>query len=114
MALVPIPLADLREIRAWVGADPDLHDLEDRYEALGNVAHAVALQVLRERRAQMVLDGPGKFDASGDTSEDWTANLASIERQITALEGSVDATSTPSGLHRVTTSQLVRPERRYR
>ena len=59
-------------------------DLDGRYARLGT-ARAVALEVLRERR-QALLGQPLKLTLTGVVSVDYTANIAALERQITALE----------------------------
>jgi hypothetical protein len=75
-------------VRAWLisqlGTTTDLPDLELRYTRLGT-ARAVALEVVRERLAAL-RSQPSAVQVSSVVSVNYTANIASYERQITALE----------------------------
>ncbi|MFD7615768.1 hypothetical protein [Streptomyces sp. NPDC059802] len=75
-------------VRAWLiaqlGTDTDQADLEQRYARLGT-ARAVALEVVRERLAALRAQ-PSAVNVSSVVSVNYTANIASYERQIAALE----------------------------
>lgn len=75
-------------IRAWLlselGVSTDLADLTLRYTRLGS-ARAVALEVLRERLAVLRAQ-PTAVTVTNVVAINNTANLASYERQIAALE----------------------------
>lgn len=73
-----------RWLLALLGPATDTADLDVRYARLHSV-RAVALEVLRERRAGL-LGQPLKVSVSGVVSVDNSANLTAIERQITELE----------------------------
>lgn len=84
----------LADIRQWVGTRrPTDADLEVRYLRLGSVT-AVALQVLRERLADMLIDA-AKFDADGDASYDYSANLKLLESKVHQLEASTPPPADP-------------------
>ncbi len=74
----------LRWLLAILGPATDTSDLQQRYARLQS-ARAVALEVLRERRAEL-LEQPLKVSLSGVVSVDNSGNLAAIERQIAGLE----------------------------
>ncbi|WP_448333483.1 hypothetical protein [Streptomyces sp. DSM 41534] len=74
--------------RAWLisqlGTATNLADLDQRYARLGT-ARAVALEVLRERLADLVAQ-PSVIGVSSVVNINTTANIAALERQITLLE----------------------------
>lgn len=89
-----------------VGADGDPFDLIDvdaRLADCGGSAHTVALQILRQRRADLVMGG--KQDVDGDFSIDPTESIKALDRDITTLEGIV---GNEAGTGTATTSLLVR------
>ncbi|QKW31519.1 hypothetical protein HUT11_35750 (plasmid) [Streptomyces seoulensis] len=69
---------------AQLGKTTDLADLTARYTRLGT-ARAVALEVLRERYADLLVNPTG-VTVSNVVAINTTANLAAYERQIAALE----------------------------
>ncbi|MFF6903517.1 hypothetical protein [Streptomyces hydrogenans] len=75
-------------VRAWLisqlGTSTDLADLDTRYTRLG-AARAVALEILRERLADLV-DQPSTLSVSGVVSLSFAENIKAIERKIAALE----------------------------
>jgi hypothetical protein len=75
--------------RAWLlaqlGVATDSADLDQRYTRLG-AARAVALEVLYERKAAMVMAQPASLNVSSVVSVAYTENIKAIERQITLLE----------------------------
>lgn len=75
--------------RAWLigelGTATDRVDLELRYDRLGT-ARATALEILRQRLADLISDGPTVVGVSGVVSINQTANLAALERKIAYLE----------------------------
>jgi len=81
MALTPA-------ITAWLkgelGSTVDLADLETRYLRLGT-ARAVALEVLRERLADL-RNQPSTVNVSGVVAVGFVENIKAYERQIEALE----------------------------
>ncbi len=86
---------DLAVIRSWCGSsvgDPDSDvfgqpDLVARMDRLGS-AEAVALEVLRQRRADVLAD-PVSFSLAGDVAEDSAVNVAGLDAAIRQLEGIV-------------------------
>ncbi|MFD5878510.1 hypothetical protein [Streptomyces yangpuensis] len=74
--------------RCWLlstlGPATDATDLEQRYARLGS-QRAVALDVLRERRAALLAQ-PLKIALSGVVSVDNSGNVAALDRQIGELE----------------------------
>ncbi len=87
----------LATIRSWVGSavgrDGDTFDGDDlntRFGVLGS-AEAVALQILQQRRADIVLGNPVTWSISGDHSEDWMGNLQALDKHIAQLERMVGA-----------------------
>lgn len=86
-----VTAAQLAVIRSYCGSDVgadgdtiDLIDVDERLAVLGS-AHAVAHQILRQRRADMVM-GPAKIDVDGDFSQDATESLKALDRDIATLE----------------------------
>lgn len=75
-------------VQAWLlaqlGTSTDLTDLNTRYTRLGT-ARAVALEVLRERYAELLAQPTG-VTVTNVVAINTTANLAAYERQIAALE----------------------------
>ncbi|MFF7476672.1 hypothetical protein [Streptomyces sp. NPDC008092] len=69
---------------AQLGTATDVSDLEARYTRLGT-ARAVALEILRERYAEL-LGQPTGVTVTNVVAINTTANLAAYERQIAALE----------------------------
>lgn len=99
----------LAVIRSWCGSTTgtsgDLHDSSDldaRMSRLGS-PEAVSLEILRERRADM-LSNPLSFQVQGDYSEDRAENLRALDVLIGQLERLVGAPS-------VSVSKLRRPGR---
>ncbi|MFD8516594.1 hypothetical protein ACFV27_37320 [Streptomyces antimycoticus] len=87
-------------VRAWLigqlGTATDLADLDQRYTRLGS-ARAVALEVLYERKAALVMDQPASVSVSSVVSVTYTENIRAIERQIALLEdGQPPAPDDPS------------------
>ena len=81
MALTPAVTAWLK---GELGRTVDLTDLDARYTRLGS-ARAVALEVLRERLADLRTQ-PSTVNVSGVVSVSFTENIKSLERQVAALE----------------------------
>ncbi|MFD8384234.1 hypothetical protein ACFV2X_37920 [Streptomyces sp. NPDC059679] len=75
--------------RAWLisqlGTDTDLADLDQRYARLGS-ARAVALEILRERKAALVMGQPASVGVSSVVSVSYAENIKALERQIALLE----------------------------
>lgn len=75
-------------VQAWLiaqlGTSTDRSDLNTRYIRLGS-ARAVALEILRERLADLRAQ-PTAVSVSSVVLVNYTANLAAYERQIAALE----------------------------
>ena len=69
---------------AQLGTDTDLADLTTRYARLGT-ARAVALEILRERYAELLAQPTG-VTVTNVVAINTTANLAAYERQIARLE----------------------------
>jgi hypothetical protein len=105
--------ADLATIRQWcgsdVGADGDQFDLIDVDERLDRLSSAnmVALEILRQRRADLV--HAGKVDVDGDVSHDPKDSIAALDRDIGRLEAVIGI---ESGDGTVTTSLMVRRSER--
>lgn len=75
--------------RAWLisqlGTATDLNNLDQRYTRLGS-ARAVALEVLYERKAALVMAQPASLNVSSVVSVTYTENIKALERQIALLE----------------------------
>lgn len=75
-------------VQAWLiaqlGRSTDLVDLAARYTRLRS-ARAVALEVLRERRAALVHDQPASVSVSSVVSVAYAENIKAIERDIANL-----------------------------
>lgn len=98
---------------AQLGISTDLADLELRYTRLGT-ARAVALEVLRERYAELLAQPTG-VTVTNVVAINTTANLAAYERQIAALEaGEPPAPDDPPGSDPDTIGLLCLRERRRR
>lgn len=101
MAMTPATLAWLL---AELGTGTDTADLTDRYARLGT-ARAVAIEVLRQRRADLLAQ-PATVNVSSVISVGYTENIRALERQIAALEAgdnpapdeTTDDGTTPGGL----------------
>ncbi|MDX3165828.1 hypothetical protein PV516_18760 [Streptomyces scabiei] len=76
--------ASLRWLLATLGPATATTDLEQRYARLHSL-RAVALEVLRERRATLLAQ-PLKVSLSGVVSVDTSGNVAALDRQIEELE----------------------------
>ncbi|WP_333745685.1 hypothetical protein [Streptomyces sp. IBSBF 2950] len=76
--------ASRRWLLATLGPATDTTDLEQRYARLHSL-RAVALEVLRERRATL-LTQPLKVSLTGVVSVDTSGNVAALDRQIDELE----------------------------
>ncbi|WP_435058513.1 hypothetical protein [Streptomyces sp. bgisy060] len=76
--------ASLRWLLATLGPATDTTDLETRYARL-HALRAVALEVLRERRAALLAQ-PLKVTLTGVVSVDTSGNVAALDRQIAELE----------------------------
>lgn len=76
-------------VQAWLiaelGRSTDVVELEQRYARLTS-ARAVALEVLRERKAALVHDQPASVNVSSVVSVAYAENIKAIERQIATLE----------------------------
>ncbi|MGQ4393795.1 hypothetical protein ACN6K5_003581 [Streptomyces violaceoruber] len=81
MALTPAVTAWLK---GELGSTVDLTDLETRYQRLGT-ARAVALEVLRERLADL-RSQPATLTVTGVVGLGTGENIKAYERQIEALE----------------------------
>jgi hypothetical protein len=98
---------------AQLGTDTDQTDLTVRYLRLGT-ARAVALEVLRERLAELRAN-PTAISVSSVVLVNYTANLAAYERQIALLEdGDPTAPDDPPGSGRYAIGYLQLVERRRR
>ncbi len=83
--------AQLAVIRSYCGADVgadgdtiDAIDVDARLAELGS-SHAVALQILRQRRADLVM-APAKIQVDGDFSQDATESIKALDRDIATLQ----------------------------
>lgn len=76
-------------VRAWLiaqlGTATNLADLDLRYTRLGT-ARAVALEVLYERKAALVMEQPASVNVSSVVGVTYTENIKAIERDIARLE----------------------------
>jgi hypothetical protein len=99
---VTIAADDLAIVRSWCGTAAGTSastyteaDLTARMDRLAD-AHAVALEVLRQMRADLLAD-PASLTLTGDYAHDVAANLAGLDHNITQLERLVgDAAGTVS------------------
>ena len=86
--------AEYAYLRSELG-DADRADLEIRYRRLGSL-RAVAVEVLRERKAALLSD-PLDVTVQGIATVNMAENLKALERQIADLADS--ARSTPTDVH---------------
>lgn len=105
--------ADLYVVRSWcgstIGTDDSKYpeaDLDDRLERLGT-ANLVALEVLRERRADFLAD-PLSLNLQGDLSYTAVKNVEALDSQIASLERACGVTST--SVPTVTLGQISRAD----
>jgi hypothetical protein len=78
--------AEYAYLRSELG-EADRGDLDRRYQRLES-AQAVALEVLRERRAALVAD-PLAVTVQGVATVNHSENVRALERQIAALNSAV-------------------------
>ncbi|MDX3048702.1 hypothetical protein PV378_19680 [Streptomyces scabiei] len=108
-------------VQAWLlaelGTATSLTDLETRYTRLGT-ARAVALEVLRERRAALIQQ-PTTVSVSSVVSVTTSENIKALERQIAALQSGTpaapdepDAPTGNDGLAALGVIQLIERPRR--
>lgn len=102
---------ELAEIREWIGSavPPSDGTLEEWFGTLGSTA-AVARRVVRQRLADLRATA-AKFTAEGDYSEDWSANIATLERLERTLASAVTAATAADGTGTLTTGLLTRADR---
>ncbi|MEV0446029.1 hypothetical protein AB0I84_27000 [Streptomyces spectabilis] len=74
----------LHWLHALLGAHHPADDLASRYERLGS-ARAVAVEVLRERIAQLLAE-PLKVSVNGVATIDNSSNLTALERRLAQLD----------------------------
>jgi hypothetical protein len=83
--------------RSWLlaqlGTATDLVDLDARYTRLGK-ARAVAIEILNQRKADLINNQPASVNISSVLSVTYTENIKAIERQIALLEAA-DAPPAP-------------------
>lgn len=107
-----ITSAQLAEIREWIGTSTPPSDemLEGYFDELDSTA-AVARRIVRQRLADLRAKA-AKFSADGDFTEDWSANIAALERLEARLAASVTSATVaaPSG-GTLTSGLLVREGR---
>ncbi|MET9035308.1 hypothetical protein [Streptomyces mirabilis] len=82
-------------LRSELG-EADRDDLDARYERLGTV-EAVAIEVLRERKAMLVSD-PLAVTVQGVATVNNAENVKALERQIAALEDTTADDSTTNAV----------------
>lgn len=106
--------AQLAVIRSYCGSDVgadgdsiDAIDVDDRLNRLGS-SHAVALEILRQRRADMAMS-PAKISVDGDFSQDATESIKALDRDIATLEAIVGR---ENGTGAASTSLMVRRSER--
>lgn len=101
---------ELAIVRSHVGSTvpPSDDDLRLIYDRVGS-PEATALEVLRGRLADM-LANPARFDATGDFSEGYEANIKGLTAKIAELEAVVQRIEDPTA-GMVTTTRLVRAGR---
>ena len=106
-----MPTADeLAVIRQFcgsdVGADGDAFDAIDVDARLARLIspYAVALEILRQRRADMAMS-PAKISVDGDFAQDATESIRALDRDIAALVAIVDRENGTGGS---TSSTMVR------
>lgn len=74
----------LQWLLSQLGTKTDLGDLDTRYARLG-AARAVALEILKERKADL-LSTPLVLGVSNVVNVSYAGNIAALERQIAYLE----------------------------
>ncbi|MET9970876.1 hypothetical protein ABZZ80_34440 [Streptomyces sp. NPDC006356] len=84
--------AEYAYLRSELG-DVDRGDLDDRYQRLGTV-EAVAVEVLRERKAALIAD-PLTITVQGVATVNNAENVRALERQLALLEQAEASTSAP-------------------
>ena len=94
----------LAEIRVWTGSTPDDTELAARYQRLGTV-EATALEVLRERLAQMLAE-PARYSIDGDASWSYEKNIEALRESVSSLASAV-ATANGTG-STLTVGRMVR------
>ena len=94
--------ADLRDVRRWVGTNPDDTTLTALLDEPLTVA-ATALAVLGARRADM-LAAPAILDVDGDMSRSYVTNLTQLDQQIADLEKIVAGETAGTGVGSVVAS----------
>ncbi len=93
---------ELAIVRSWAGTAVTEGDINEPLARLAS-PEAVALELLRQRRADLLAD-PQSFTAAGDVSYDWGDRLADLDRTIGDLERRVGAAAGSS----VSTAKLRR------
>jgi hypothetical protein len=93
---------DLAEVRRWVGSKPGDAEIDERFRRLSS-ASAVALEILRQRLADMIAD-PLVYRVEGDASWSYEHNISHLCSQISQLEVASDVPLTGG----MTVGRLVR------
>ncbi|MFI1563887.1 hypothetical protein ACH4ZX_12640 [Streptomyces sp. NPDC020490] len=96
--------AEYAYLRSELG-DTDRADIETRYQRLGSL-QAVAIEVLRQRKAALVSD-PLAVTVQGIATVNNAENVRALERQIAALED----TRAEETVHTIPTPLLRRSSR---
>lgn len=107
-----VTAGQLAEIREYIGTSEPPTDatLEEYFDELGSVT-AVARRIVRQRLADMRAKA-AKFTAEGDYTEEWSVNIAALERLEKNLTGAVTAAAVASdSTGDLTTGLLVREGR---
>lgn len=97
---------------AQLGPSTDQADLAARYVRLRS-ARAVALEVLAERRAQLLAD-PLRLTVDGVVTMDNTGNLTGLERHITAVQHGQAPDDAPADAASFLATAPLRPANRRR
>ncbi|MEV4557182.1 hypothetical protein AB0K51_09305 [Kitasatospora sp. NPDC049285] len=97
---------------AQLGPSTDQTDLAARYTRLGS-ARAVALEVLAERRAQLLAD-PLRLTVDGVVTMDNTGNLTGLERQIASVQDGQAPDDAPTEAATYLVTAPLRPANRRR
>lgn len=79
-----MPVDDLTWIREWIGAAPDDDAVNARLEAYDDNRTQTAISILRERRANLLID-PLSYSIRGDVTVNAQANLAALDDLIKRL-----------------------------
>jgi hypothetical protein len=102
--------AQLATIHSWIGTDTIIPaDVDQRLARLGS-AEAVSLELLRQRRADLLLS-PTRIQVDGDVTVDWSDTIRGLDRAITSLE---DIVGSRTGPRHVSMSSFGRPSTRAR